>query len=174
MSPFEIDEALDGMVCLVDSREQDTSRLRARLKQMDCPNERMKLDFGDYSAKFPLPNGEWFSLADKVVIERKMHIDELCNCYCQSRQRFIKEFVRAADSGAKVYLLVEDATWEKIYAGKYKSQMRETALVASLLAWCARYNCIPTFCKPETSGKLIKDILYREGKERMEEGDADG
>ena len=52
MNPLEIDEALDGMVCLVDSREQDTARLRARLKQMDCPNERIKLDFGDYSASF--------------------------------------------------------------------------------------------------------------------------
>lgn len=173
MNVFEIDEALDGMVCLVDTREQDTPRLRARLEQMNCPNERFKLSFGDYSAKFKLPNGDYFSLANKVCIERKMHIDELCNCYCQSRQRFTKEFVRAADSGAKVYLLVEDASWEKIYSGKYKSQMRESALVASILAWCARYNCIPIFCKPETSGALIKDILYREGKERMERGEAD-
>ena len=161
------------MVCLVDSREQGTSRLRARLKQMNCPNERMKLDFGDYSAKFPLPNGEWFSLADKVVIERKMHIDELCNCYCQSRQRFINEFTRAAEAGAKTYLLVEDTSWEQVYNGKYRSQMRQTALVASILAWSARYNCIPIFCRAETSGKLIKDILYREAKERMERGDAD-
>lgn len=176
MTVFEIDAALDGMVCLVDTREQDTPRLRARLAQMNLPDERIRrgtLSFGDYSAEFPLPNGKKFSLKDKVVIERKMHIDELCNCYCQSRQRFTKEFVRAADFGAKVYLLIEDATWEKIYAGKYKSQMRETALVASILAWCARYNCIPIFCKPETSGQLIKDILYREGKERMERGDAD-
>ena len=167
-----MNDALDGMVCLVDTREQDTPRLRARLATMSCPNEREKLDFGDYSAKFPLKSGEWFSLKDKVVIERKMHIDEICGCYCQSRQRFTNEFVRAAESGAKVYLLIEDATWEKIYTGKYKSQMNSTALVASILAWCARYNCIPIFCKPETSGALIKDILYREGKEHMERLDS--
>lgn len=174
MNPFEIDEALDGMVIRVDTREQDTVQLRARLKQMNCPTERTKLNFGDYSAKFPLPNGEWFSLADKVVVERKMHIDELCNCFCQGRQRFINEFTRAAESGAKIYLLIEDANWESIYGGKYRSRMRETALVASILAWVARYDCVPIFCKPETSGALIKDILYREGKERMERGDADG
>ena len=168
-----MNDALDGMRVLIDTREQDTPRLRARIATMDCPIERATLSFGDYSAKFPLPNGEWFSLADKVVIERKMHKDELCGCYCQSRQRFTKEFVRAAEAGAKVYLLIEDATWEKIYTGKYKSQMRETALVASILAWCARYNCIPIFCKAETSGILIKDILYREAKERMEGGEAD-
>lgn len=174
MNPFEIDEALDGMVVLVDTREQDTVQLRARLKQMNCPTERIKLNFGDYSAKFPLPNGELFSLADKVVIERKMHIDELCNCFCQSRQRFTNEFTRAAESGAKIYLLIEDASWESVYGGKYRSRMRETALVASILAWVARYDCVPIFCKTETSGALIKDILYREGKERMERGDADG
>ena len=173
MTVFEIDTALDGMVCLVDSREQDTPRLRARLAQINCPYEREKLNFGDYSAKFPLPNGEWFSLKDKVVIERKMHIDELCNCYCKDRQRFIREFERAAESGSKIYLLIEDATWEKVYAGKYKSQMKETALVASMLAWLARYNCQLIFCKQETTGILVRDILYREGKERMERGDAD-
>ena len=67
MNPFEIDEALDGMVCLVDSREQDTARLRARLNQMDCPNERIKLDFGDYSAKFPHRKGGMCSGREKNV-----------------------------------------------------------------------------------------------------------
>ena len=173
MTVFEIDEALDGMVCLADSREQDTPRLRARLAQMNCPNEREKLNFGDYSAKFPLQSGKWFSLEKLVSIERKQNIDELCNCYCKDRQRFIREFERSAENGSKIYLLIEDATWEKIYAGKYQSKMRETALVASILAWLARYNCQVIFCKAETSGQLIKDILYREGKERMERGEAD-
>ena len=168
MNVFEINEALDSMVCLVDSREQDTPRLRARIEQMKCPIERTALSFGDYSAEFPLPNGETYSLKDKVCIERKMHIDELCNCYCKDRERFAREFERAAIKGSKIYLLIEDATWEKVYAGKYRSQMRESALVASMLAWLARYNCQLIFCKPETSGQLIKDILYREGKERME------
>lgn len=173
MHALEIDDALNGMVCLVDTREQDTPRLRARIKQMNCPYKRDKLDFGDYSATFPLPNGKWFSLADKVTIERKMHLDELCHCYCQDRDRFKYEFERAQAANAKIYMLIEDATWEKIYAGKYRSQMRSTALVASILAWMTRYNCTVIFCKPETSGQLIKDILYREGKERMERGDAD-
>jgi ERCC4-type nuclease len=171
MTPFELKDALDGMVVLVDTREQDTSRLRARLKQMDCPNERMKLDFGDYSAKFPLPNGEWFSLADKVAVERKMHLDELCACYCKDRERFAREFERAKEAGAKIYLLIEDASWESAYAGKYRSKMFSTALIASMLAWLARYDCQILMCKAETSGRLIKDILYREGKERMERGD---
>lgn len=174
MNPFEIDEALDGMVVLVDTREKPTKVAERRYSQFGCKYERIALNFADYSAKFPLPDGSWFSLADKVCIERKQSLDELCNCYCQSRQRFINEFTRAAEAGAKIYLLVENTSWEQVYTGKYRSKMRQTALVASILAWSARYNCIPIFCKAETSGKLIKDILYREGKERMERGDADG
>ena len=168
MNPFDLTDALDGMVCLVDTREQDTPRLRARLRQMECPHERVKLDFGDYSARFPLPDGEWFSLEGKVSVERKMSLDELCHCFCQDRERFAREFERARAAGAKLYLLVEDATWEHIYAGKYRSKMRETALVASVLAYLARYDCQVIFCRSATSGRLIRDILYREGKERME------
>lgn len=174
MNPFEIDEALDGMVVLVDTREKPTKAAERRYSQFGCKYERIALNFADYSAKFPLPDGSWFSLADKVCIERKQSLDELCNCYCQSRQRFINEFTRAAEAGARIYLLVENTSWEQVYTGKYRSKMRQTALVASILAWSARYNCSPIFCKAETSGKLIKDILYREGKERMERGDADG
>lgn len=167
MTPFEIDEALDGMVCTVDTREQDTPKLKARLAQMGR-TEREALNFGDYSAKFPLPSGDWLDLRNRVVIERKESIDELAMCYCQSRPRFVREFDRAKEANAKVYLLIESATWENAYNGKYRSKMNSTAFVASLLAWCARYNCIPLFCKPETSGKLIKDVLYREGKEILE------
>jgi len=173
MHALDMMDALDGMVCLVDTREQDTPRLRARLERIGCPHERTTLNFGDYSAKFPLPNGEWFDLSNKVVIERKMNIDELCHCYCQERERFEREFERAKEAGAKIYLLIEDATWEHIYNGKYRSRMRPSALVASIFAWLARYNCQVIFCKAETTGQIIKDILYREAKERLERGDAD-
>ena len=47
------------------------------------------------------------------------------------------------------------------------SQMNPKSLVGSILAWLARYNCQLMFCKKETSGQLIKDILYREGKEAL-------
>lgn len=74
MTPREIEDALGGMVILVDTREQDTPRLRARLKGMGCSHERCKLDFGDYSAKFPI-GGEWLTL--NVAVERKMDFSEL-------------------------------------------------------------------------------------------------
>src|SRR5574344_1501201 len=163
MHPVEVKRQLDSLVCLVDTREQDTIRAKHRLESIGLPVERVALNFGDYSARCGALN-----LSDKVAIERKMDLGEIAHCYCQDRKRFEREFQRARDAGAKVYLLIENASWEKAYSGLYRSQMRPESLVASMTAWLARYRCQLIFCTEETSGKLIHDILYREMKERLE------
>lgn len=164
MHPVDVKNALESMVVLVDTREQDTPRLRARLQQMECPWERYKLNFGDYSIRCKA-----LDLSSSVSVERKMSLDELCNCFCKDRRRFEREFERAKTAQAKIYLLVEDATWEDAYAGRYRSHMKPQSLVASIQAWIARYNCQILMCKAETSGLLIRDTLYRELKERLED-----
>lgn len=168
MNNFDLEKTLSSMVCLIDSREQDTIRARKRIQSIGLPVQRKALPFGDYSAYCTLPNGEVYSLENLVSIERKMDLTELCGCYCQSRKRFEREFIRAKDANAKVYLLIENASWEKAYSGLYRSKMRPESLVASITAWLARYRCQLIFCKEETSGKLIHDILYREMKEALE------
>lgn len=165
MTPREIDTALGGMVVLVDTREQDTPRLRARLKEINCPYERHKLDFGDYSAKLPIGD-DWIYL--NVAIERKMDFGELAQCFCKGRARFAREFDRAKAKNAKIYLLIENCSWEDAYTGNYRSEMKPQAFVASILAWLARYDCQVIFCSQRTSGKLIHDILHREGREMLE------
>ena len=168
LNPIEIKECLDTLTIIVDTREQPTKAYKQRLKDMGVPCIRKKLNFGDYSAFCVLPNGDEYTLKDAVCVERKMSLDEICNCYCQGRKRFTKEFERAKEENAKVYLLVENATFEKAYDGDYRSQMQPQALIASITAWLARYNCQLIFCKSKTSGRLIKEILYREMKERLE------
>lgn len=170
MNPFEVSRALKSLTLIVDTREQDTDRLRRRIRQTGLSFVRQKLDFGDYSAKTTLDNGTEFDISSSVSIERKMNLDELCACYCKGRKRFTREFERAKSAGAKVYLLIENANWEKAYNGSYRSKMSPQALTASLFAWLARYNCQIVFCKEETSGKIIREILYREMKERLENG----
>jgi ERCC4-type nuclease len=170
MNPFEVSRALKSLTLIVDTREQDTDRLRRRIRQTGLSFVRQKLDFGDYSAKTTLDNGTEFDISSSVSIERKMNLDELCACYCKGRKRFTREFERAKSAGAKVYLLIENANWEKAYSGSYRSKMSPQALTASLFAWLARYNCQIIFCKEETSGKIIREILYREMKERLENG----
>ena len=155
------------MTVLIDTREQSTKAFEMRVEDLAVPYIRHKLDFGDYSARVTLPNGEEYTLENHVTIERKMSFDELCHCYCQGRKRFTREFERAKKANAKVYLLVENASWEKAYDGLYDSRMSSVALIASITAWLARYDCQIIFCKPRTTGKLIREILYREMKEHL-------
>ena len=97
-----------------------------------------------------------------------MDLGELCMCFGKARPRFEREFERAREAGTKVYLLVEGGNWEKVYNGKYNSLMRPKSLVASIDAFRARYGMQLDFCKPETTGRLIRDILYRELKEYLQ------
>ena len=100
-----------------------------------------------------------------------MNLDELAMCFTRSRKRFEREFERARAVGAKVYLLVEDATYEDIIRHRYRSKFASNAFLASLLAWSARYNLTPVFCRAETSGELIREILLRDLRERLERGE---
>lgn len=163
MHPAEVENALESMVCLVDTREQDTPRLRERLKDIGMPIDRVALKAGDYGAMVLLPTGEWYELP--VAIERKMDLDELCMCYCQQRGRFTREFERAKEANKRLYLLVEGATWEKVYSGQYRSKMAARSLVASVMSWLARYDCKVIFCLSKTTGWIIRDILWYEGRE---------
>lgn len=168
MHPAQVEQILQSLTILVDTREHDTPEARARWAAFRCPYVRYKLDYGDYSAVVELPDGGYLSLERAVVIERKMDLDELASCYTAERKRFTAEFERAKEAGAKTYLLIETASWEKAYAGQYRSHVHPNSLVASMAAWLARYDCQILMCSPRTSGKLIADILKREMKERLE------
>jgi len=162
MEGYEIEEILQSMVILVDTREQPSARAEKRYKSFSAPYRRQKLDFGDYSAAYQI--GEEERLLN-VAIERKMNLEELSGCFTQSRDRFEREFERAKASGAKMYLLVENANWENLINGRYNTKYNPIAFFATICAWMARYNIIPIFCKAETSGRIINQILYRELKE---------
>ena len=170
MEYLQIEECLQSMTILVDTREQPSERARKRYDAFSCPWRRQKLDYGDYSATFKLNDSE---IQIKAAIERKMNLEELSSCFCQGRDRFKKEFERAMSDNASVYLMVENANWEKLLNGHYNTKFNSNAFKASLLAWIARYDLKPIFCRSEISGQLIYEILYRELKERLERGDYD-
>lgn len=162
-----VKSTLDTFTILVDSREHENLKYHQRLAKFGCPVIKTKLDFGDYSAQATLPSGVTFSLADKAAIERKAGYDELTGNLTTGRDRFKREFERAQAKNAKVYLLIEQATWEKAYRGQYRSQMKPQALVASMTTWMTRYDSPILMCTPEASGQLIYDVLYREMKEAL-------
>lgn len=163
MNHFAVNRALSTMMVLCDTREQDTLRARKRFQSIGAPIERVALSFGDYSVKC-----DALDLRNKIAIERKMDLTELAHCYCQDRKRFIREFERAKEAGAKLYLLIENGSLDEAYSGHYRARVHPNALTSSMLAWLARYNCQILFCKEETSGNVIHDVLYRELKEQLE------
>lgn len=168
MDGWKIQECLESLTILVDTREQPSERARKRYDAFSYPYRRETLNYGDYSATFVLDGAE---VKIKAAIERKMNLEELSSCLTYDRERFKREFERATEDNATMYLLVEDATWHELINGKYKTRFNKKAFLASLLAWIARYNIIPVFCKKEVSGILIQEILYRETKERLERGE---
>ena len=174
-SHFEVDKALDEMRIIADTREQDTAAFRKRFAACVPPPEisRRKLDFGDYTAETSVGD-EVISLAEIAVIERKMSLDELALCFGRERGRFEREFLRAKAAGAKIYLLVENANWENLLAGKYRSKLPPKSFAASLAAWTARYDLVPVFCKAESSGRVMALILRYELRNFLERGEDDG
>ena len=166
INPVEAEDCLREMIVCVDTREQPTKALEKRLEYLQ-PYTRETLNAGDYTAKTLLPDGTWFYLP--VAIERKQSLTEIAGNFCRERERFTNEFNRARDAETRLYLLIEQASWESAYAGAYRSQMKPQSLVASLLTWCARYQSPIFMCqRPETGGKLIRDILHYEMREALD------
>lgn len=174
MDCFEIREALDTFAVLADKREQNTARATERFAALGDP-ARATLDYGDYCGQITLPGGcqlydESERIYPRCVVERKMSLDELAANFTRGRDRFKREFERAAEKGAKVFLLVEGFSWEAVFNHRYRSKYNPAAFEASILAWLARYDVTLLSCKPGTSGRLIKSVLYRDMKERLESG----
>ena len=176
MDIFDQKEVLKHFTVLVDTREQPSKRADKRYEDFGSPYERAKLDCGDYTYNAILPDGSTIHDPTKnviplVAVERKMSLDELAQCFTHDRQRFKREFERAQAHGCRIYLLCENSTWENLINGKYRSKFNPKAFIASIIAWQIRYDMQLLFCKEETSGTLIKEILYRDLKERLENGE---
>lgn len=178
MSLLDAKAVLDSFHVIVDTREQVTERAKERYEAFGCPHSRATLNYGDYTYNCTLPDGttlydEAETLQPFCIVERKMSLDELAGCLGRDRARFEREFDRAKEHGCRIYLLVENGSWEGILKARYRSKMNPGAFSKTLTAWRARYDMSIDFCKAETSGWLIKEILYRDLKERIERGEFD-
>lgn len=168
MTYAEVNDVLASMVILYDTREQPTPALMRRLSAFPCETRREMCGFGDYTAACTLPDGSEYSLNGVVAIERKMSLDELSRNFTAGRDRFAREFDRAKDNGGKLYLLVENASWDMLFAGRYKTKFNRDSYIASLMAWQARYGTQVLFCTSEISQMVIYKVLRYELKERLE------
>lgn len=171
MTDKEADLVLESFRIIADTREQATPKARRRYKTIGTPIERATLSYGDYCGNIDIRGKPLLDVSARIspacVVERKMGLDELAMCFTRSRDRFQREFERAKSAGSKVYLLVEDATYEDIITHRYRSKFASNAFLGSLLSWSVRYNLTPVFCSSATSGDLIREILMRDMRERL-------
>lgn len=156
---------MNDLVIICDTREQVNGHITKYLSKQKVPYITRKIDTGDYSAQIGA-----LSLEKDIVIERKRNLDEICGNFTSERERFEREFLRARAYGTKVVLIIENATWNDIFLGNYRSKVSPKSLLGSLLSWMVRYNVTVTFCKPEETGKLIHGILFYAAKEMLVNG----
>ena len=136
------------------------------------------LKVGDYTIAVQLPNGEVVNFQDKVVIERKADLNELCCNFfdkkdAEGKTRLERELDRAKEQGIKVILLVEvDNMHSKILSSKYfrfdkASKVSPASFNAILRSLQAKYNISIEYCKKDDSARLIHDILYYHCREYL-------
>lgn len=136
------------------------------------------LKVGDYTIAIQLPNKEQINFKDKVVIERKADLNELCCNLFDTKDengmtRFERELARAKEQGIKVYLVVEQTDiHSKILSSKHfrydkASKVTPKSFNAMLMALCSRYNINVWYTDKKDSGRLIHDLLYYEAREYL-------
>ena len=136
------------------------------------------LKTGDFTICTQLPNGCQINFQDKIVIERKKDLNELCcNLFSEKDEegltRIEREFKRAKEQGIKVILLVEvEDMHSKILSSKYfrfdkASKVSPKAFNSILRTLQARYNISIEYCNKKDSARLIHDILYYHAREYL-------
>ena len=129
------------------------------------------LKVGDYTIAVKLPNGEVINFKDKIVIERKADLNELCcNLFDKKDEegltRFERELKRGYEQGIKIHLLVEtDNMVDKILSSKHfrydkASKVNPKSFQMMLLSLCNRYNVTVWYTNKNNSARLIHDLLH--------------
>ena len=136
------------------------------------------LKVGDYTIAVKLPTGEVINFKDKIVIERKADLNELCCNFFdkkdeEGKTRLERELDRAKEQGIKVILLVEtDNMHNKILSSKYfrfdkASKVSPKAFNSILRSLQAKYDISIEYCDKKDSARLIHDILYYHAREYL-------
>lgn len=162
-SEKEKKEILKSMKIIVDTREKNNYHILEYWDNSKIEYIKKSLEFGDYSFFIPA-NIDLGIMKDihfdkEIVIERKNSLDELCGNLGKNRQQFENELLRAT-KGRKFILMVEDATFQNLLRGNYRSLLSSKALFSSLMTFQNRYNVIITFMEKDCVYQYIYNTFY--------------
>ena len=138
------------------------------------------LKVGDYTIAVQLPNGEVVNFKDKIVVERKADLNELCqNLFDRKTKdenglnRFERELKRAYEQGIRVHLVIEMADmYSKMLSSRHfrydkASKVNPASFEAMLQTKMARYNVTIWNMDKEDSARAIHNILYYGAREYL-------
>ena len=169
-----IKELLKTIVVIYSTKEQENKHILDYFDKKGIKHKRQSMETCDYSAYIP-KNEELglpfdITLEKEILIERKAHLDELSNNICNDRQAFFNEWVRAKESGATLYLVIEKGSWKDIRQHNYRSQYNEKAYYNTLLSWRDKFGFQVDFLNSnEEMGEHILRLIQLKLKKLLEE-----
>lgn len=153
----EKETLIKSMTFLIDTREKNL-HIAEWFDKKGLKWKRKALSQGDYSFMIPqnielnIPRDMYFD--KEIIVERKSSLEELSTNLTKERDRFEKELTLAPQN--KV-LLIENASYEDIINGNYKSQYDKKSYWASLHSFWHKYHLPAVFMPdPEYSGVFIR------------------
>ncbi len=144
----------EELTCKIDSREQnriDPSPLRTIIGTLTT---------GDYSI---------VGLEHVIAIERKS-LPDLLGCCGRDRERFDREVMRLL--AYPVRALVVESNWQEIEAGDWRSDLKPSHVIGSLLGWVAMGLPLLMVDNHEQAGRYISRLLFTAAKRRWREARA--
>ncbi len=159
----DIKKLLKHIVIIIDTREQQNKHILDYFDKEKIKYEKKALDYGDYSVKI-YKNEELglpfdITLEHTICIERKNGLTEISNNLTHKRAEFEVEFEKARRDRAKMYLLIENASWDDIWNKDYQTMFNANSFYNSLLSFRDRHNFNVDFIKKEDMGLHIYKIL---------------
>lgn len=154
---------LSSVSILVDTREKKNDHIIDYFDKCNIKWKSKALEQGDYTFFVPqndeltIPRDIYFN--DEIIIERKGSLDELAGNLTTNRDRFEKELSLAK---AKTrYLMIENASYEDVLSGNYKSDYSSKSFVGSLHSFNHKYNLQVVFMPNKlASGAFIYATMY--------------
>lgn len=193
LTDAELTKVLKHLVILVDTAEKkdrEDKKIKGNQHITDYFNKKkitykeFSLSEGDYSGMIAynqdtekilgIKKDLYFN--DVIAIERKAHIDELCNNLKskgdKERERFEFELTRLKLNTENKFLLIEDKDGEEnIRNHNYRSYFKPVSLYNSLKAFEARYRVPIVFKSKEISPMWIYSTIRMHIREKLKQGE---
>jgi ERCC4-type nuclease len=147
---------IKNITAVIDTREQTPLTLEYKDGHL-LKSETGTLYTGDYSIK---------GLENRVAIERKS-LDDLMGCIGTHRERFEKEIVRLR--GYETRAIIVESTWKKIENGKYRSRVKPTQAIGSIMGWIAAGIPVTMAGDHKKAGMFVARMLYITARRRFNE-----